>query len=723
MTHLCRWLSPMVIVIAVAGLVSPFHGSAQAQDAPTSADLWDDFNHYTLIARHDLATSSGQALLASTTPEELLDIVEASDYSDYEKTLEAATRHSELAPIAVRIDEALLNARIERAREPMRIQEDIERLTQGQRAYTNAVRRLRAAGQYAVPQLLESLQSKDDEALRPYVTTALVAMGRQAVYPLSVALPSLEGPTQQRVALILAEIGYPMPLPFIKDVIEDSETSPEVVATLQAAYDRLASQINLTEQVSATDLYIILSQAQYDAHTMGQTRAGFDVVNGNGLLWRYNQNAGGLVPIETPESIFGDALAMQSSKLALELSPDSDQALRMWLMANIRRELSLKPGEQDPTYSSSLKPASYYAMLAGPDHLLRILAQSIHDDQADVALAVLQALGTTASTDKLTVDGAAVAPMLASLLSPVRKVRFEAAAVLATVRPESTYEGADLVVPALAQAVLTQGDRFAVVLSADQLRAAEVIAQLETLGYKATGVQTIEEAKAISEELPAVDVMVSLFEGADVPSVIEMTQGDPRLAATPIMAMASQVDRVRLDELSRDMPRLIVLGETSSLDVIREALETATSRFGAGALDDFQAEFMAMYALYLLRDIGVGSPVYDLSLAQPALISALSDQRDSVAAAAAEVTSMLPSAAAQKALAEAAFEQFGERQIVLLNALARSATHFGNQLSASQNDEIAKLVAQSTGDTALAAAQAHGALGLPTQSAVELIMD
>jgi hypothetical protein len=55
--------------------------------------------------------------------------------------------------------------------------------------------------------------------------------------------------------------------------------------------------------------------------------------------------------------------------------------------------------------------------------------------------------------------------------------------------------------------------------------------------------------------------------------------------------------------------------------------------------------------------------------------------------------------------------------------LALSATHIGNKLNDLQLDNLLKLVMNSKGDLAIAAARAHGAMTLPTANLVEMIAE
>jgi hypothetical protein len=61
-------------------------------------------------------------------------------------------------------------------------------------------------------------------------------------------------------------------------------------------------------------------------------------------------------------------------------------------------------------------------------------------------------------------------------------------------------------------------------------------------------------------------------------------------------------------------------------------------------------------------------------------------------------------------------------QIKLLRNLSRSARMSGNQLTGSQLDSLSQLVDTAEGSLADVAAEAHGALNLPTAKSVDRIL-
>ena len=206
-----------------------------------------------------------------------------------------------------------------------------------------------------------------------------------------------------------------------------------------------------------------------------------------------------------------------------------------------------------------------------------------------------------------------------------------------------------------------------------------------------------------------------------IEAMIARLRGDFRLGASPIVAMAGEADRVVLEERAEREARLTVVGRGAGVETLRDAIETARAGVAGSAMTREQITQRALRALSLLRDIGVGGGVYDLTLAQTPLLAVLDDDRQEVAVAAADVVAMLPTTPAQRALAEHALNSVGDRRIAMLDALAASATRFGNRLTSAQTDELARFIREGDDSLALAAARAHGALSLPAERAVEQI--
>ncbi len=702
-------------------------GSLLAQEQTPEA-LWEDFNHYVLIAKPDLALATGQTLLKQADNQALLATVESSDREAWANVLARASKMGEadeqfasLIDVAKDLDNRIQAARVELSRDPERIQADIELLAQGQRAYRNATQRLGAAGQYAAPQMLSSLLDSDQSRLHPYILSAMVTIGQPLVAPLSEALPQLDPAPMSQIAQVLSEIGYPQALSAMKEVLESPTADPDARLAVQAAYNALLSSTRQAADLSAAQWHLGLGQTQYTTATNNsEDLAGYDPSIEAGLVWAYGPKIG-LVPIVVPGEVFGDVLAMRSAKRALELNDGLDAALSLYLMANLRRENRLPPDTIDPSYASELQPAGFYAMLAGPDRLHDVLARATVDGDSELALDAIAALSATAGTDALVNRGSAQQPLMNALSYPDRRVRFRAAEALASVRPTENFPGAHRVTAVLSEAVRQSDARYAMVLADDQDTVNSLLAVLGDLGFEAFGGMSMADVGSELNLVPGLDLIVAAVDSEMVVRIYNDTANDYKTGTVPILALQSVEQQIRLGNALGETTRVssaLMSDDAKELSVAVEAAFGTYTGDGIGA--DQSAEF-ALTALRLLREVAVGSPIFKVAEAKPALVRALSDERDEIKVASAAVLALIDEADTQNALAEAALSLEGDLQLSMLASLADSATYFGSHLDASQTDRLLELVNTSSGDLAIAAARAHGALSLPTANAVQLL--
>lgn len=696
-----------------------------AQGQRTPAQLWEDFNHYVLVARPELAAAAGEALLAAD-PDAILDAVEASTYSNWPAILDRAKNMEGVRDAATRLEQTIQQARIGRSREQQRILDAIDRLDDSRRAFQNNVAFLRGSGQHAAPALLQTLQDESKAALHPYIVEAIVAIGRPLVYPLSVALPDLEPVTQQQVARALAQVGYPIALPYLKKVLESPTPDATARQTLQTAYDTIAAGVRTPGDVTAATLFYQLGMNTYTAAAAGEKPMGFDPATGKGMVWAYIGPEGGLVATEVPGEIFGDVLAMRWASQALALNPSMDQALSLWLMANLRRENRLPAGQTDPSYPQHLKEPSYYAMLAGPVRQHEVLNRALDDGDEALALDAIDALEATAGPDALVNRDGTVRPLIRALSYPDRRVRFNAAMALAAARPVQSFDEAYRVVPVLAEALRQTDKRYAAVVGRDGQDVNVLQAALTEQGFEVYADTSLDAIRASVANLTGVDLLVVSGDAGAVEAMFRSTAVEYKLATAPVLGVVTPGDQLELARRITRQPRFstTVAGDPAQFRSAVEAAMTAAHSGGGGAITDDEAQAFALRAAGLLELTAIENKgVFNPMDAQPALIEALSDPRLEVAVAAAAVLAKLDSEPAQRAIASTALASKDARvQVPMLISLAASANTFGNRLEQPQTDALLELVRTAEGDVALAAARAHGALSLPTSNAVDLLL-
>lgn len=690
-----------------------------AQPEQDPAGLWADFNHYVLVARPDLAAAAGQALLEKVDASALLDAVEGSDY-DYDRTLVRAGRIEGLTDIAQQLEQKIQQARVARSREPQRIADDIGRLDDGQRPYRNAVQRLQAAGQFAAPQLLAVLRDEDQRMTHPYVMQAMVAIGRPLVQPLSEALPQLGAVNQGRVAQVLAEIGYPHPLPYLKQVLQDTDTDPTARQVVQQAYNQLLERTELSGDFDAAMLFLLLGETQYQRQTRGTQIPGYDASDSRGIVWHYGPDVG-LVPVPVPGSVYGDVLAMRAAERSLSLDPTLDRSLSLYLMANLRRENNLPQGAQDPSYGSEMRAPMYYALLAGPDRLQDVLARALADQDAVLAIDAIEALRQTAGIKDQVGDNSEK-PLLVALSYPDRRVRFRAAAALTSARPTESFAGSFRVVPVLAEALRATETKTALVLADEQELLNSLTAGVRDLGFETVAGSSVSGVRSQLSETPAVDVIVVGGSTGKVQSVVNDTAGDYRLGAVPVLAVVSSGTQIELNERLGDNARVTTTLIPNEAEAMSATIDAALQLVAPQTLSGDEAQWQTAEALQLLGTVALASEVYNIQDALPALIVSVQRNDAAVVTGSGDVLALIEAPAAQQALVEAALAASGDVQIALLGNLAESATHFGNMLEDNQTDRLLDLVLGSSGELGLAAAKAHGALALPTSNSVQEIL-
>ena len=202
-------------------------GAGWAQDqAQTLEDSWSDFLHYTKIGRFDLAKGHANAILASNPdPVELFEYTQENQ-PGYELAMRVAeTAHDEeLARLTDQLLKVIEQGRFQQRTDPKLIVQEIRRLNTTPRGKRMAIQRLKDAGEFAIPYLLDAM----GEAMRnPSVDSGLSEMievlpqiSRPAIRPLGAALQMKNEALKAEIIRSMGLIGYPQSLPYLKYVAE-----------------------------------------------------------------------------------------------------------------------------------------------------------------------------------------------------------------------------------------------------------------------------------------------------------------------------------------------------------------------------------------------------------------------------------------------------------------------------------------------------------------------
>jgi hypothetical protein len=688
---------------------------SSGQAAKDPATLLEDFLHYVRIAKPELAEASGNALLDSgVSDEDLAMIVFDNELEDKLVTvLRRGRRMDGVSDLVAAIEKKVEDGRIGLARDPDRVREAVSMLTGTLRQKMLAEDRLQAAGEYAVPALLEQIVNGKDPQLEVACTAMIEKIKRQAVFPLCAALGEVDVNAQRKICNMLGAIGYPAAEPFLLQLAQNEKT-PEVVKTsANAAFRRLGGR-----STSIPGQFNALGRRFFDGQM--SLIAWPDEATNN--IWHYDTYAG-LTPTSVATEIYGDVMAMMMAKTALSYDQGSRQALALYVAADLRRENDLPAGATDPIFGGKRYSPQFFATAAGTSIAQDVLSMAV--DRYDTALVrdAIKALGET--TGDSNIFSGSRQSLLECLRYPDRRVQYDSALVIANALPERNFPGDDIVVPLLGSAVRDSEAMYGIIVASNEEDRRTYSADLQKLGFTMlAGGQDYSDVRTELGRSVGLDMVVIRGEIDMIRDTIRALRNDNMTAAVPVIASANISDQSQLATEFADDRATLVWTAGSDADAFGNAVDQLLDRTGSGRLSQDEALAYMLGALDALRGVAAdGRSVLDVSAAETALLESLASRDGHVRLLVGEVVSMVPGVKSQQALLDAALNATGDDQIDLLDFVAASARRFGNSVASRQVDALRALIAGSTGDTADAAGRAYGALDLGPEESVKLILD
>jgi CheY-like chemotaxis protein len=578
-----------------------------------------------------------------------------------------------------------------------------------------------------VPALLRQLTDGRDQGLRLASQDMIRRIGRQAVSPLVEALPHVGDATVQRIVCdVLGDIGYPHAAPFLLElVMEPSTPSP-----VRDAARRALSRIGVPAETGLSNVYALLAQQYFDGH---ESLIAFPDQDSNNI-WRYDQFIG-LTPTTVPTPIFGHVMSMRMSVRAIEAHPGNADALSLFVAANLKREIDLPQGSVDPIFGDNQYSAAFYATVFGTATCMDVLAMAL--DRRDTALvrSAIDALAKTTGGSNLFASGQLPRmagggnvrerqPLLEAMFYPDRRVQYEAALTLARALPHQGFSGDYAVVPLLASAIRAGGRLFALVVADDPEDRQVLAKRMEDLGYEVVGREgSVAEVRNAIDHAVGIDVVALHMRSAQrAQQAVNDLRAVPKTSVVPVAILVDVVDVPGLRLQYRADSRVEVLRAGLPPQHFETGVDALLDRASGSRMTEFEAEEYAIAAVTALRSIAIsGTPAFDAADAEAALLDALASRSGGMRLLVADVLAMIGTSRAQRGLFHAALGAEGVDQIDLFARVADSVKRHGNHAQSHHLAGLTDLVANSTGRTAEAAAEVHGALNLPTGTAVGLL--
>ena len=558
--------------------------------AQTLEEDWNDFLHYIKIGRFDMAEGHAQAVLESDPdPVELLALSEGNPqgYTILLNAIDSTYLPAELVELSSKLLEIIEQGRFTRRADPKIIVEEIKRLSRTERARLAAVKRLRNAGEYAIPYMLDAMVDNSRKEELPNIIWALPQIGRDAIRPLVAALQTESVVVKAEIIKALGKIRYPQSQAYLKYVIENDDS-----AELRQLADRSIRQIDPADlKIPSAQLFYGLAENYY-YHAPSLAPAEDADFAG---IWFWDSAGQRLVRQKVDKSYFNELMAMRACELSLKADAGFGQAIGLWLAAYFKAESAnfdmpayFGPGHAD---------ATVYATTAGAEYLHQALARAIKDKNAYVALGVIEALVITAGEKSLLYRIGLAQPLVQALSFNDRAVRYSAAIAIAAAGPKERFAESKLVVENLAQALGQTPEQTSEnmglwneeLANSYALRAAEVMLRLAQTRNPVIDLSSAQGTliNAIKDERPEIQVLSGqILARLDSPdaqrsiaamALAESNTMDIRISAFNSLAISAKLNANLLDNEIIDAVYSLV----SSQEIDPELRSAAASAYGA----------------------------------------------------------------------------------------------------------------------------------------------
>jgi HEAT repeat protein len=566
--------------ILAAGLCIAGTGFSQ-----TLEENYNDFLHYTTIGRFDLAKGYAQAVLDSNPdPVELLNISKENPQGyEFVLKMKEIAPDKELAELAGKILDIIEQGNFIRRTDPAIIVEEVKRLTSTDRGWLIAVKRLRDAGEYSIPFMLDALADPSREAEFENIVRALPKIGRDAIRPLAASLQTDNLKLKSQTIIAMGEIKYPQAAAYLKYVIEnDSSTDMRELASKSITKIDPAAL-----RIPAAQLFYQLAETYY-YHAQSLSPAE-DAPTGN--IWFWDSQKQKLAREAVAKEYFYELMAMRTCEWALKADAKFGPAIGLWIASYFKAE-SAGVGKMPEYFGSDHADALVYATTAGVEYLHQALARAIRDKNAYVALGVIEALGTTAGEKSLLYRLGLEQPLVQALSFDNRMVRYSAAIAIGAAGPTDPFVESKLVVANLAGAIAQRPNSDEMteeIADSYALRAATVMSELARtrnividLSLAQTALINAVKDKRTQIQILAGQTLAHLGSSNAQRAIAEMAldtnnTGEVRIAAFNSLATSAKLNANMLPE--SDIDGIYALIKSGEIDP--ELRSAAAAAYGA----------------------------------------------------------------------------------------------------------------------------------------------
>lgn len=506
------------LALALAALAAPL--AAYVQD-DVQADFQEGVDLYRRGRKQEALAKFQAVLAADPTNEEAYELWKASDQRLFNDLL---VEGGEYTKITKRLLERATLGRVERRNDREAINDLVQRLKRTDDALERHEIILELSsqhGEYAVPRLLAPLADAGDADWRVMAMHTLTEMGTDVVLPLIAALDTGDVYQRANVAMVLGYVGDPRAAAYLQHLSETDEDTKVQRAAGKAAMECGASG-------STLDMFLKLGDDYH--HARENVLRSFDYSD---VVWSWED--GSLEPSPVPRAIYNNVLAKRAYYHALDVAPESLDAL-----AGVARECTDivaklgamdERGEDVGDLLAQARVGALAVPVTGIEAIDRALSWAVVTDDASSGVHLIRTLGRMAARPT---------PGLESALdSDDGAMRGEAAVALGQVALTAGEGAPSGVVGVLGENVGREVVRIAVVIDGNAERASATVAALEAQGvlvnHRGNGARGVD----LLSQVPGLDVIVV---GDDLPDmtidqVVVAANDYPGTSDVPIVLM------------------------------------------------------------------------------------------------------------------------------------------------------------------------------------------
>lgn len=491
-----------------------------------------------------------------------------------------------------------------------------------------ALSEMRHLGSAAVPPLLDTLQS--GEALLPEeeVIYIMTLLGRPVIKPLIGALRSPVTEVRVAAAEVLGHVASQDEMHWLwKPAFAEGEELSLRVAAREGLARILYDNPMRTGRLSSYGLGQRLVEKAMD-HLRGDYEWP-EIADDNTTVsvWLWDAASNGLVERPTSPRFASLYLAEQLARDAAALNPSRDGPTDVLLTALLQRDA--EAAGWDNPIPNGPGTALDLAVQVGPEVCARILELSLDHQIAGGALGSLRALALNGS-EKLLAQRQFVVVMDRALNAPSARIQFAAATAILQWEPTQKFVGSRRVVEILARALMTEPQPQSVVVDPNVTRASQVAGFLGEIGYRSRVAETGVEGFRLATKRGDIELAVVHLNSTrwELSQTLANLRADHRTTAMPVAIYGPPSHRTQVEALLQQFQPVVYVEEANDAIEVNRQLKPLLATVSPPALTPQQRSQQALDAAYWLRRIAQAQrpDIYDLSIAEEALLAAVGDE-------------------------------------------------------------------------------------------------